>query len=167
MRSSKEFKRSGHTLIELMVVMGIITILAYVAIPIFKGYSEDGRIDELKATLLKAATAQEKHFASTGQYAALSSSLSNSGYPTPPNNKMTLHTGLIFQHNVGMSFWVAGNYDVNPDVTEAYNECWVYFGSVLGTSDSNNFVRLYKETGAISTDTSGISHCPTLDQVCK
>ena len=167
MRNLREFKISGHTLIELLVTVAILSILIVAAIPLFKGYTEDSKIDELKATLLKAAAAQENYFAATGQYAAVSASLTNYGFPTPPSDKMTLYTGLIFQQNVGMTYWVAGNYDVNPDVSGTYNECWIYFGSVLGTGDSSNFIRLYKETEAVSLDTSTVPHCPTLDEVCK
>ena len=159
--------RSGHTLVELLVVLAIISILAVVAIPIFDGYAEDGRIDELKATLLKAAAAQEKYFASKGMYAAVKGDLDSFGFPDPVNDKMKLYTGVIFQQNVGMTYWVAGNYDVNPDVSDTYNECWAYFGSVIGTGSSDNFMRLHQETGNNSTDISGCSNCPVLDLVCK
>lgn len=159
-------KSSGHTLIELMVTVFIISILAFAAIPIFSSYTEDSRIDELKANLLKAAAAQEKYFAARGQYAPSSASLSSYGFPADTDD-MKLFTGLIFRQNVGMSFWVAGNRDVNPDVTDTYNECWVYFGTVLGPGGSDNFMRLHEETGNNSTNISGCSICPALDDVCK
>lgn len=167
MNKIKEFINSGHTLIELLVVMGIVSILAVVAIPLFQSYQEDSRIDELKATLLKAAAAQENYFAATGQYAALPETLANHGYPTLPNDKMKLFTGIHFTSRTGMTYWVAGNYDVNPDVTNTYNECWIYVGAVMGTGDSDNFMRLHKETGNESKDVSVCPYCPTLDEVCK
>lgn len=158
---------SGHTLIELLVTLAIVSILVLVAIPLFTGYTEDSKIDELKATLLKAASAQENYFSATGQYAALPEMLANYGYPTPPNDKMKLFTGIHFTSRTGMTYWVAGNYDVNPDVKNTYNECWLYVGVVMGTGGSDNFMRLHKETGNESKDISTCSYCPTLDQVCK
>jgi len=167
MRKSKMFVNSGHTLIELLVTLAIVSVLVVAAIPLFENYTENSRIDELKATLLKAATAQENYYAATGQYAAMPESLTSYGYPTPPNDRMTLFTGIHFTNKTGMTYWVAGNYDVNPHIADTYHECWIYFGSVLGTSESSNFMRLHKETGNKSTDVSSMPQSPSLDDVCK
>lgn len=161
----KNTKISGYTLIELMVALAIVSILVLAAIPLFSGYSESGKIDELKANLLKAASSQEKYFVNTGKYAASDTTLQKYGFPTPPNNKMKLFTGAIIRQGMGMTYWVAGNYDVNPDVTNAYSECWIYFGSVLGTRGSDNFIRIHQETD--NKTTTDCPNCPALDTICK
>jgi len=163
----KQTKVHGSTLLELMVTLGIISILVLAAIPLFSGYTEQGKIDELKANLLKAAASQEKYFANTGKYAAGETILQSYGFPTPPNTKMKLFTGAIIRQGIGMTYWVAGNYDVNPQATDTYAECWIYFGSVLGTGGSDSFVRIHKETGNKTIDAVSCPNCPALDTICK
>lgn len=167
MRSALMFKKSGHTFIELLVVLVIISTLAFVSIPLFQGYTRDSKIDELKATLLKAAAAQEKYFASKGQYSALDSSLQVYGYPELPNDKMKLFTGVYFTARTGMTFWVAGNYDIDSNISNTYNECWIYAGTVLGTNESSNFIRLHDEVENNSRNIADLPFSPSLDDVCK
>jgi len=158
---------SGYTLIELMVTLAIVSILIFAAIPLFSGYTEQGKIDELKANLLKAAAAQEKYFANTGMYAAAENTLQNYGFPTPPNAKMKFFTGAIIKQGLGMTYWVAGNYDVNSHVSNTYNECWIYFGSVIGTGNADNFIRIHQETKNITIDIATCPYCPDPDTICK
>lgn len=163
----KDIKVSGYTLIELMVTLAIVSILVLAAIPLFSGYTEQGKIDELKANLLNAASAQEKYFANTGKYSAVNTTLANYGFPVPGNPKMKLFTGAIIREGTGMTYWVAGNYDVNPDVTNTYSECWIYFGSVIGTGGSDNFIRLHEETANKTINPASCPYCPLLDNICK
>lgn len=163
----KQTKVHGSTLLELMVTLGILSILVVVAIPLFSGYTEQGKIDELKANLLKAAASQEKYFANTGRYAAANNTLQNYGFPTPPNIKMKFFTGAILKEGLGMTYWVAGNYDVNPDVSNTYSECWIYFGSIIGTGNADNFIRIHQETKNITINVATCPDCPVLDTICK
>lgn len=118
-------RRKGHTLIELMVVLAIISVLVVAAIPLFDSYMEETRIDELKAMILKAAASQEKYFAATGKYSASAIDLQKYDYPPVTDPKMKLFTGVRINDGRGMTFWVNGSYDLG----KAERECWVYIGS--------------------------------------
>lgn len=128
----------GHTLIELIVTLVIVSILVLAAIPLFNSYSDQTRVDELKAFILRGAASQEKHFTAHGTYATSASLLQNYDFPTVPNNKMKLFTGVIIRQGVGMTYWVNGSYDIG----HADRECWIYVGSTMGTGGDNNFMRL-------------------------
>lgn len=117
-------RHRGHTLLELIIAMFVVSILAYASIPLFNSYSEETKIDELKATILKAVTAQERFFAATGSYATSAILLTNYDFPEIPNSKMKIFTGARVEAGVGMTFWVNGSYDIGrPE-----RECWVYAG---------------------------------------
>ena len=60
----------GHTLIELIIVVTIISIMAALAIPIAQGQIIKNRIDDLKGDILNVAAAQEKFFSTNGTYAS-------------------------------------------------------------------------------------------------
>jgi len=118
-------QKRGHTLIELMVVLSIISILVAASIPLFTSYMDQTRVDELKALMLKAAASQEKHYSSTGNYAATGNLLVNYDFPSVPNAKMKLFTGIWIEEGPSMKFWVNGSYDLG----KAERECWIYRGS--------------------------------------
>jgi type IV pilus assembly protein PilE len=64
------FKRhAGFTLIELMIVVGVIAILAMIAYPSYNEYVKKARRSDAKAGLLSLQLAQEKYRASCLQYA--------------------------------------------------------------------------------------------------
>jgi prepilin-type N-terminal cleavage/methylation domain-containing protein len=58
----------GFTLIELMVVVTIISVLAAVAIPIFRGHMQEARIGEAKPYLMEIAARQRSYKARNGVY---------------------------------------------------------------------------------------------------
>lgn len=58
---------NGFTLIELMIVVGIIGILAGIAIPAYQNQIEKGRRSDCQANLTAAANAMERYRTGAGQ----------------------------------------------------------------------------------------------------
>lgn len=146
---SRDFK--GFTLIELAIVVGIISILAAVAIPIFDSFSDSSKVDELKSEMLVAATAQEKYFLTKGVYASESISLYNYSFPKD-HNDMKFKTGIYIKNGVGMSYWIHGIRCIkgNP-------KCWLFISSLMGTTETTNFREL--KVGESVNEYNGVPSC--------
>jgi prepilin-type N-terminal cleavage/methylation domain-containing protein len=63
-------RRSGFSLIELMVVVSIIAVLSTIAIPKFQSYQLRTRTAEVKTNLTAMRTAEESYYAEWGSYLA-------------------------------------------------------------------------------------------------
>lgn len=70
-------QEGGFTLIELMLVVGIISILATIAYPSLKDYQQKSRRSDATTMLMQIAAKQEKYFMDNRSYAA---DLTNLGY---------------------------------------------------------------------------------------
>lgn len=123
-------------MIELLIVVGIIGILAIVAIPIFDHFSDRSKIDELKSRMLVAGTVQEKYFSSKGVYSSDTSELASFGFPAD-TEQMKIRTGVVLKNGVGMSYWVTGLRKIRGEV-----HCWMYVSSLMGTTEQDNFREL-------------------------
>src|SRR3989344_3524822 len=104
--------QQGFTLIELMIVVGIIGILVSIAAPNFSRYQSKARQSEAKIALA-AVFSGEKSFYS--EYAAYISSMAAIGY-APEGAKRFYNVGLATTHGTASPSGYAGanaiaNYD--------------------------------------------------------
>ncbi len=156
----------GHTLIELLIVLFVVSILASIAVPAFQRYAVSGRIDELKANVLKVSTIQENYFASNGRYASSIIEL-NSFDSIDISSDFIFNTGMVMRSGVGMSYWVSGRKDIGRGSGTSL-ECWVFFGSALDPGTDDNFVRYQDQV--TDTQLSGNCEqlfCPTFNAACN
>jgi type IV pilus assembly protein PilE len=63
-------RAAGFTLLELMIVVVIIAVLAAIAIPAYGRYAYRARRPDGQELLMRAATAQERYYATYNTYAA-------------------------------------------------------------------------------------------------
>ena len=61
-------KPRGFTLIELMIVVAVVGILVAVTLPMYQEHVRKSRRQEAKATLLRIAQLQERHYAANSTY---------------------------------------------------------------------------------------------------
>jgi len=64
----KQYKASGFTLTELMIVIAILGIVAAIAIPAYTGYIETARMTEAKNNIAALKLAEEEFFLENNQY---------------------------------------------------------------------------------------------------
>ncbi len=60
--------KKGFTLAELMIVVAVVGILAAIAVPVYSGYLQRGRMSQAYTDIQALALANEKCFAETGRY---------------------------------------------------------------------------------------------------
>lgn len=91
----------GFTLIELLVVVGIIAILAAIAIPAYGRYAFRARRADGQELLLRIANAQERYYAAYNKYGALAdigfaNPMSEKGYYSAAVNTPAADKGQTF-----------------------------------------------------------------------
>jgi type IV pilus assembly protein PilE len=74
----------GFTLLELMIVVGIVAILASMAIPAYSEYVRRGRITEATATLAGMRVKMEQYFQDNRTYVNACGAPGSSVAPLPP-----------------------------------------------------------------------------------
>ncbi len=65
----KRSKARGFTLLELMIVVGIIALIAAFAMPAYQRYGERARRADGKELLMRVAAAQERYYTNFNRYA--------------------------------------------------------------------------------------------------
>jgi prepilin-type N-terminal cleavage/methylation domain-containing protein len=113
----RRFKNSarGFTLIEILVVIGIISILAAIALLQYDSYRKRGYISAIKSDLRNAGTAEEAYFV---EHKVFTASLAN--------------LDLSQSANVSLSIAVAGggtSYTISGTHTNCGADTWTYTGS--------------------------------------
>ena len=61
-------KKSGFTLVELLIALAIISILAVIAIPAYNDYVEEARLTSAKSSALSIKPYLEEYYLETGSY---------------------------------------------------------------------------------------------------
>src|SRR5438045_1955189 len=72
---------SGFTLIELMVVVGILGVLLAIAVPSYKQHVAKSRRADAKATLLDLAAREERFFSTNNAYTNVAANLGYTALP--------------------------------------------------------------------------------------
>lgn len=133
--------QEGFTLIELMIVVGIIGILVAIAAPNFARYQSKARQSEAKIAL-SAVYAGEKSFYS--EYSAYATSNDAIGY-TPEGNKRFYTVGFSGAHTTTVTGY-SGALTGNPSFARVnypagWSQCVPNLNSMLGNAalDPQNF----------------------------
>ena len=61
-------KKTGFTLVELLIALAILSILAAIAIPGYNDYVEEARLTSAKSSALSIKPYLEEHYSETGSY---------------------------------------------------------------------------------------------------
>src|SRR5690606_935605 len=88
-----EQHNKGFTLIELMIVVGIVGILAAIAYPNYTEYVQRGNRSEGQALLNDAAASQERFFAQNNGYVTTAADIAKLGMRGTSGTTVTSDTG--------------------------------------------------------------------------
>lgn len=160
---------------ELMTVVLIISVVAVIAIVSYDSYIRTSKQANLKAQILTAASAQERHYTARGRYATAMSELvpfglkgqmGTNGWQT---ENTTLYTGVYVDDRAGLSYWVAGNTDIDktPDTVE---DCWLYLSRNFlqeSITAKNGFIYLYDDADNANKTTLNSKYGIVNTAVCK
>ncbi len=122
---------SGFSLVELMVVVGIIGVLATIAIPQYSKFTARAKQSEAKVQLGAIYTVEKAFFVEGGEY---SSCLSGIGYGVE-GNKRRYKVGFSSNENDSVSGLTCGNPATSGAAVNALTPGVHYFPAAIGRGD--------------------------------
>jgi len=139
-------KDDGFTLVELMIVVGIIGVLSSVAIPNFRKYQAKSKISEAKLQLAIAYTAEATFFGDFNIYATC---LAYMGYdPSTETSQRYYSIGFSTAQTIGQIAWNRAVSDgLQASATAAKDKCFNGLGG-----DGNSWYLAGKGTGSAIAD---------------
>ena len=116
MKSNKQKKQQGFTLIELMIVVAVIGVLAAIAIPQYQNYVAKSELGAGLATITSVRTNVEDYMVTNGSFpdgTTAGQSLADLGVIQPKNGTISFDSK---NGNILLTFAAAGN---SPDINNA------------------------------------------------
>ncbi|MGP8307559.1 pilin [Vibrio sp. YIC-376] len=116
MKSTKQKKQQGFTLIELMIVVAVIGVLAAIAIPQYQNYVAKSELGAGLATITSVRTNVEDYMVTNGSFpdgTTAGQSLADLGVIQPKNGTISFDSA---KGNILLTFAAAGN---SPDINNA------------------------------------------------
>ena len=89
----KKNVQPGFTLVELMVVIGIVAVLVAIALPAYSDYTRKARRSDAKVALTTMAQGQDSHYADYLRYA---SQIGQTSLVSSVSNRMGCKTGCFY-----------------------------------------------------------------------
>lgn len=136
-------RRSGFTLMELMIVLAIIAILAAIALPSYLDSVRKGRRAEARAAILNLLQQQERYMTQQNTYLGFSNAVGT----TNPATAASIFKVYSGDSNSSPSYWLSA--DV-CSATELVNECVKITATPTGSDP---------QVGALSMTSSGMKSC--------
>lgn len=131
MNSTHMRRQRGVTLMELLTVVTVVAILASVAVPSYRRYIQRSQRSDATTTLLRVASAQEKHFLQYGTYVTTTADIGKAhkdgGLGVPATSEQGFYTIALGSTTTGYTATATpisgkGQHDDKDCVSFAVNE---------------------------------------------
>lgn len=122
----------GFTLVELLVTVAIIAILAAIAYPLYTHYVEKSRRSAAVTALQRAASAEEKYYATNNVYAPSLKALGYNATTVPVPSSQDYWYALSVTSSGGSTYTITAV----PKNVQAKDDCGTYTLSSTGARSS-------------------------------
>ncbi|MDH3456577.1 MAG: prepilin-type N-terminal cleavage/methylation domain-containing protein [Gemmatimonadota bacterium] len=93
----------GFSLVEMLIAMSVVTVLAAIAIPQYRGVRERGYLSTMRSDLRNLAVIEESHFYDTSTYTADLSTLEAKGFRRSPATLVQVHEATAIGWSASIS----------------------------------------------------------------